>query len=33
MKPHPVIGRIENGSMLLDLQCLAEPNSLPSFRP
>jgi seryl-tRNA(Sec) selenium transferase len=24
MKPHPVIGRIENGALLLDLRCLAE---------
>lgn len=24
MKPHPVIGRIENSALLLDLRCLAE---------
>jgi seryl-tRNA(Sec) selenium transferase len=24
MKPTPVIGRIENGSLLLNLRCLAE---------
>lgn len=24
VKPHPAIGRIDNGTMLFDLRCLAE---------